>query len=152
MVSAVVRYYSFGESTWDLVFFIGTGALGPGGSFQTCLLAVVNVLMQVESGRTRVEKESESSEILALRVLVPLSTSSLRPLLLEMASTLLAMAPTLLAMGFRFNFQLPEVVFVAIAYFNFTTAEVNDQSVVDATRWRRCGESSRSMEVNGDFV
>eukprot|EP00913_Durusdinium_trenchii_P022383 g21027.t1 len=76
------EYYSFGESTWDLVFFIGTGALGPGGSFQTCLLAVVNVLMQV--------------------------------------------------------------VFVAIAYFNFTTAEVNDQSVVDATRWRRSSGHSLS--------
>ena len=37
----------FGESTWDLVIFIGTGALGPLGSFQTFLLAVVNVLMQV---------------------------------------------------------------------------------------------------------
>jgi hypothetical protein len=45
------RYYSFGESTWDLVFFIGTGALGPLGSWQTFLLAVVNVLMQVPSGR-----------------------------------------------------------------------------------------------------
>ncbi|OLQ09406.1 hypothetical protein AK812_SmicGene7001 [Symbiodinium microadriaticum] len=36
-----------GESTWDLVIFIGTGALGPAGSFQTFLLAVINVLMQV---------------------------------------------------------------------------------------------------------
>ena len=41
------EYYTFGESTWDLVIFIGTGALGPLGSVQTCLLAVVNVLMQV---------------------------------------------------------------------------------------------------------
>ncbi|CAK9069374.1 unnamed protein product [Durusdinium trenchii] len=81
-LAGLVPYYSFGESTWDLVFFIGTGALGPGGSFQTCLLAVVNVLMQV--------------------------------------------------------------VFVAIAYFNFTTAEVNDQSVVDATRWRRSSGHSLS--------
>lgn len=40
------EYYTFGESTWDLVIFIGTGALGPLGSFQTFLLAVVNVLMQ----------------------------------------------------------------------------------------------------------
>ena len=29
------------------MIFIGTGALGPLGSFQTFLLAVVNVLMQV---------------------------------------------------------------------------------------------------------
>ena len=42
-----VQYYTFGESTWDLVIFIGTGALGPFGSFQTVLLAIVNVLMQV---------------------------------------------------------------------------------------------------------
>lgn len=40
------EYYSFGESTWDLVIFIGTGALGPAGSLQTFLLAVVNVFMQ----------------------------------------------------------------------------------------------------------
>ncbi|CAJ1381709.1 unnamed protein product [Effrenium voratum] len=40
------EYYSFGESTWDLVIFIGTGALGPAGSLQTFLLAVVNVCMQ----------------------------------------------------------------------------------------------------------
>eukprot|EP00435_Cladocopium_sp_Y103_P014045 s468_g3.t1 len=69
------EYYSFGESTWDLVFFIGTGALGPLGSWQTFLLAVVNVLMQV--------------------------------------------------------------VFVAIAFFNFTTPEVDETSVQEATRWRR---------------
>eukprot|EP00439_Symbiodinium_sp_Y106_P018497 s3841_g2.t1 len=41
------EYYTWGESTWDLVIFIGTGALGPAGSFQTFLLAVINVLMQV---------------------------------------------------------------------------------------------------------
>eukprot|EP00913_Durusdinium_trenchii_P022105 g20771.t1 len=41
------EYYTFGESTWDLVLFIGTGALGPLGSLQTCVLAIVNVLMQV---------------------------------------------------------------------------------------------------------
>lgn len=35
------------ESTWDLVIFVGTGALGPLGSAQTVLLAVVNVLMQL---------------------------------------------------------------------------------------------------------
>lgn len=41
------EYYTFGESTWDLFMFIGTGALGPFGSFQTFLLAVVNVAMQI---------------------------------------------------------------------------------------------------------
>ena len=41
------EYYTFGESTWDLVIFIGTGALGPLGSLQTVLLAVVNVMMQI---------------------------------------------------------------------------------------------------------
>ena len=41
------EYYTFGESTWDLVIFIGTGALGPLGSIQTILLAIINVLMQV---------------------------------------------------------------------------------------------------------
>jgi len=69
------EYYSFGESTWDLVIFIGTGALGPLGSFQTFLLAIVNVLMQI--------------------------------------------------------------VFVAIAYYNFTTPDINENSIVDSTRWRR---------------
>ena len=68
------EYYTFGESTWDLVIFIGTGALGPFGSFQTVLLAIVNVLMQV--------------------------------------------------------------VFVAIAYYNFTTPDINDSSIVDTLR---CG-------------
>ena len=67
------EYYSFGESTWDLVIFIGTGALGPFGSFQTFLLAVVNVLMQI--------------------------------------------------------------VFVAIAYYNFTTPDINENSIVDSTRY-----------------
>lgn len=76
------EYYSFGESTWDLVFFIGTGALGPLGSWQTFLLAVVNVLMQV--------------------------------------------------------------VFVAIAFFNFTTPEVDETSVQEATRWRRSSGHSLS--------
>eukprot|EP00435_Cladocopium_sp_Y103_P047400 s633_g13.t3 len=42
-----VEYYTFGESTWDLVIFIGTGALGPLGSLQTLILALVNVVMQV---------------------------------------------------------------------------------------------------------
>ena len=74
------EYYSFGESTWDLVMFIGTGALGPLGSLQTVLLAVVNVLMQV--------------------------------------------------------------VFVAIAYFNFTKPDVDETSVVDALRWRRASGHS----------
>ena len=72
--------YTFGESTWDLVMFIGTGALGPMGSFQTMLLAVVNVLMQV--------------------------------------------------------------VFVAIAYFNFTKPDIDETSVVDARRWRRASGHS----------
>ena len=67
------EYYTFGESTWDLVIFIGTGALGPFGSFQTCLLAIVNILMQV--------------------------------------------------------------VFCAIAYYNFTTPDINESSIVDALRW-----------------
>ncbi|CAE7036725.1 unnamed protein product [Symbiodinium sp. CCMP2592] len=40
------EYYSFGESTWDLFMFIGTGALGPLGSLQTFVLAIVNVVMQ----------------------------------------------------------------------------------------------------------
>eukprot|EP00439_Symbiodinium_sp_Y106_P022194 s3415_g2.t1 len=40
-------YYRFGESTWDLFLFIGTGALGPLGSCQTFVLAVVNVIMQI---------------------------------------------------------------------------------------------------------
>ncbi|CAJ1368514.1 unnamed protein product [Effrenium voratum] len=44
--SETKEYYSFGESTWDLVLFIGTGALGPMGSLQTFILAIVNVLMQ----------------------------------------------------------------------------------------------------------
>ena len=69
------EYYSFGESTWDLVIFIGTGALGPFGSFQTFLLAIVNVLMQI--------------------------------------------------------------VFVAIAYYNFTTPDINENSIVDSTRCKR---------------
>lgn len=47
--SLLRRYYSFDESTWDLVFFIGTGALGPLGSVQTFLLAVVNVVMQAHA-------------------------------------------------------------------------------------------------------
>jgi len=41
------EYYRFGESTWDLFLFIGTGALGPLGSCQTFVLAVVNVIMQI---------------------------------------------------------------------------------------------------------
>ena len=69
------EYYSFGESTWDLVIFIGTGALGPFGSFQTIVLAIVNVLMQI--------------------------------------------------------------VFVAIAYYNFATPDINESSVVDSTRCKR---------------
>ncbi|CAJ1371006.1 unnamed protein product [Effrenium voratum] len=40
------EYYQFGESTWDLAIFIGTGALGPAGSFQLCVLLVMNVAMQ----------------------------------------------------------------------------------------------------------
>jgi hypothetical protein len=66
------EYYSFGESTWDLVIFIGTGALGPLGSLQTFLLAIINVLMQV--------------------------------------------------------------VFCAIAYYNFTTPDINEDSIVDTLR------------------
>jgi len=76
------EYYTFGESTWDLVFFIGTGALGPLGSVQTFLLAVVNVVMQV--------------------------------------------------------------VFVAIAYFNFTTPQVDASSVEEAIRWRRSSGQAMS--------
>ncbi|CAE7660816.1 unnamed protein product, partial [Symbiodinium sp. KB8] len=41
------EYYRFGESTWDLFLFIGTGALGPLGSIQTFLLAVVSMTMQI---------------------------------------------------------------------------------------------------------
>lgn len=41
------RDFAAKESTWDLVIFVGTGALGPLGSAQTVLLAVVNVLMQL---------------------------------------------------------------------------------------------------------
>ncbi|CAE7199229.1 unnamed protein product [Symbiodinium microadriaticum] len=74
------EYYTFGESTWDLVMFIGTGALGPLGSLQTFLLAVVNVMMQV--------------------------------------------------------------VFVAIAYFNFTSPDINESSVLEAQRWRRASGHS----------
>jgi len=66
------EYYTIGESTWDLVIFIGTGALGPFGSLQTVLLAIVNVLMQV--------------------------------------------------------------VFCAIAYYNFTTPDINDGSIIDTLR------------------
>eukprot|EP00913_Durusdinium_trenchii_P028852 g27053.t1 len=69
------EYYTFGESTWDLVIFIGTGALGPLGSFQTFLLAVVNVLMQV--------------------------------------------------------------VFVAIAAYNFTSPDVDEEAILASLRWRR---------------
>ena len=29
------QYYTFGESTWDLVLLIGTGTLGPAGAAQT---------------------------------------------------------------------------------------------------------------------
>jgi hypothetical protein len=29
------EYYTFGESTWDLVLLIGTGTLGPAGAAQT---------------------------------------------------------------------------------------------------------------------
>ena len=66
------EYYTFGESTWDLVIFIGTGALGPLGSFQTILLAIINVLMQV--------------------------------------------------------------VFCAIAWFNFTSPDINESSITDTLR------------------
>lgn len=66
------EYYTFGESTWDLVIFIGTGALGPLGSIQTILLAIINVLMQV--------------------------------------------------------------VFCAIAWFNFTSPDINEDSVTDTLR------------------
>ncbi|CAK9048900.1 Uncharacterized protein SCF082_LOCUS27166 [Durusdinium trenchii] len=69
------EYYTFGESTWDLVIFIGTGALGPLGSLQTVLLALVNVLMQI--------------------------------------------------------------VFVAIAYYNFTVPDIDSKAVLEADRWRR---------------
>lgn len=69
------EYYTWGESTWDLVIFIGTGALGPAGSFQTFLLAVINVLMQV--------------------------------------------------------------VFCAIAYFNFIEPDIDSTAIEDAKRWRR---------------
>ena len=54
------------------MIFIGTGALGPFGSLQTVLLAIVNVLMQV--------------------------------------------------------------VFCAIAYYNFTTPDINDGSIIDTLR------------------
>eukprot|EP00435_Cladocopium_sp_Y103_P040480 s646_g11.t1 len=65
------EYYTFGESTWDLVIFIGTGALGPLGSLQTILLAIINV------------------------------------------------------------------VFCAIAWFNFTSPDINEDSITDTLRWRR---------------
>ena len=67
------EYYRFGESTWDLFLFIGTGALGPDpqkkltalcikrydlivaegplGSCQTFVLAVVNVIMLLSPER-----------------------------------------------------------------------------------------------------
>lgn len=35
------------ESTWDLVVFVGADALGPLGSAQTILLAIINILMQL---------------------------------------------------------------------------------------------------------
>eukprot|EP00434_Breviolum_minutum_P039498 symbB.v1.2.035078.t1/scaffold4537.1/size38323/1 len=69
------EYYTFGESTWDLVIFIGTGALGPLGSIQTVVLAIINVLMQL--------------------------------------------------------------VFCVIAWFNFTSPDINESSIIDTTRWRR---------------
>ena len=75
------EYYTFGESTWDLVIFIGTGALGPLGSIQTILLAIVNVLMQV--------------------------------------------------------------VFCVIAWFNFTSPDINEGSVIDTTRQRPSGATNR---------
>ena len=40
------EYYKFGPSTWDLAIFVGAG-LGPLGSLQTIVLALVSVLMQV---------------------------------------------------------------------------------------------------------
>ena len=67
------EYYTFGESTWDLVIFIGTGALGPLGSIQTVVLAIINVLMQL--------------------------------------------------------------VFCVIAWFNFTSPDINESSIIDTTRW-----------------
>lgn len=70
--SRKTRYYTFGESTWDLVIFIGSGALGPLGSIQTVFLAIVNVLMQV--------------------------------------------------------------VFCAIAWFNFTSPDINEDSITDTLR------------------
>ncbi|CAE7283912.1 unnamed protein product, partial [Symbiodinium sp. CCMP2456] len=69
------EYYRFGESTWDLFLFIGTGALGPLGSLQTFLLAVVSMSMQI--------------------------------------------------------------VFTGIAWYNFLTPEVDEDTVRDAFRWRR---------------
>ena len=75
------EYYTFGESTWDLVIFIGTGALGPLGSIQTILLAIVNVLMQV--------------------------------------------------------------VFCVIAWFNFSSPDINESSIIDTTRQRRLGAINR---------
>ncbi|CAE7699399.1 unnamed protein product, partial [Symbiodinium necroappetens] len=69
------EYYRFGESTWDLFLFIGTGALGPLGSLQTFLLAVVSMTMQI--------------------------------------------------------------VFTGIAWYNFLTPEVDEDTVRDAFRWRR---------------
>ncbi|CAJ1450174.1 unnamed protein product [Effrenium voratum] len=44
--TATQEYYAFGESTWDLAMFIGTGALGPAGSFQTLILLLTNVFIQ----------------------------------------------------------------------------------------------------------
>lgn len=40
------EYYTFGESTWDLVMLIGMGSLGPLGALQTIILVIMNVLMQ----------------------------------------------------------------------------------------------------------
>ncbi|CAE7235057.1 unnamed protein product, partial [Symbiodinium sp. CCMP2456] len=69
------EYYRFGESTWDLFLFIGTGALGPLGSLQTFLLAVVSMTMQI--------------------------------------------------------------VFTGIAWYNFLSPEVDEDTIRDAFRWRR---------------
>lgn len=46
MATQTKEYYTFGESTWDLVLLIGTGTLGPAGAAQTIVLVVMNILMQ----------------------------------------------------------------------------------------------------------
>ena len=89
------------------MIFIGTGALGPLGSFQTCLLAVVNVLMQIVfATRPCFHGESASLELFSKRI------------------------------GLKNE--------VAIAYYNFTLPDIDENSVRDTLRWRRSSGHSFS--------